>query len=118
MRQKRAGRPSSSAHIIKDIKGKTRKQYHAEEKIRIVLDGLRGEDSIAELCRTRRHRPKSLLQGGPRTSWRPARSALAGDIVRQANTSEVTELRREARGLKEVVAEQMLELRLLKKNMA
>ena len=49
MRQKRAGRPSSSAHIIKDIKRKTRKQYNAEEKIRIVLDGLRGEDSIAEL---------------------------------------------------------------------
>ena len=51
MRQKRAGRPSSSEHIIKDIKRKTRKQYNAEEKIRIVLDGLRGEDSIAELCR-------------------------------------------------------------------
>ena len=51
MRQKRAGRPSSSAHIIKAIKRKTRKQYHAEEKIRIVLDGLRGEDSIAELLK-------------------------------------------------------------------
>ncbi len=51
MRQKPAGRPSSSEQIIKDIKHKTRKQYSAEEKIRIVLDGLRGEDSIAELCR-------------------------------------------------------------------
>ena len=48
MRQKRAGRPSSSEHIIKDIKRKTRKQYNAEEKVRIVLDGLCGEDSIAE----------------------------------------------------------------------
>ena len=49
MRQKPAGRPSSSEHIIQDIKRNTRKQYGAEEKIRIVLDGLRGEDSIAEL---------------------------------------------------------------------
>ena len=51
MRQKPAGRPPSSEQIIRDIKRKTRKQYSAEEKIRIVLDGLRGEDSIAELCR-------------------------------------------------------------------
>ncbi len=51
MRQKPVGRPSSSEQIIRDIKRKTRKQYSAEEKIRIVLDGLRGEDSIAELCR-------------------------------------------------------------------
>ena len=51
MKQRPAGRPSSSDQIIRDIKRKTRKQYGAEEKIRIVLDGLRGEDSIAELCR-------------------------------------------------------------------
>ena len=51
MRQKPTGRPSSSEQVIKDIKRNTRKQYGAEEKIRIVLDGLRGEDSIAELCR-------------------------------------------------------------------
>ena len=51
MRQKPTGRASSSEQIIRDIKRKTRKQYSAEEKIRIVLDGLRGEDSIAELCR-------------------------------------------------------------------
>jgi len=51
MNQKRVGRPSPSEKIIRDIKRKTRKQYSAEEKIRIVLDGLRGEDSIAELCR-------------------------------------------------------------------
>ncbi len=47
MKQKPAGRPSSSEQIIRDIKRKTRKQYSAEEKIRIVLDGLRGEDNIA-----------------------------------------------------------------------
>ena len=49
MRLKHTGH--SSERIIKDIKRKTRRQYSAEEKIRIVLDGLRGEDSIAELCR-------------------------------------------------------------------
>ena len=51
MKQRPAGRASSSEKIIRDIKRKTRKQYSAEEKIRIVLDGLRDEDSIAELCR-------------------------------------------------------------------
>ena len=51
MKQRPAGRASSSEKIIRDIRRKTRKQYSAEEKIRIVLDGLRGEDSIAELCR-------------------------------------------------------------------
>lgn len=51
MKQKPSKRPSSSEQTIRDIKRKTRKQYSAEEKIRIVLDGLRGEDSIAELCR-------------------------------------------------------------------
>ena len=51
MKQKPAKRPASSERIIRDIRRKTRKQYSAEEKIRIVLDGLRGEDSIAELCR-------------------------------------------------------------------
>ena len=51
MRQKPTGRPSSSEQIIRDIRRKTRKQYNAEEKIRIVLDGLRCEVSIAELCR-------------------------------------------------------------------
>ena len=51
MKQRPAGRPSSSEKIIRDIRRKTRKQFGAEEKIRIVLDGLRGEDSIAELCR-------------------------------------------------------------------
>ena len=62
MKQKPAGRQSSSEHIIKDIKRQTRKQYSAEEKIRIVLDGLRGEDSIAELCRREGIAPGPVLQ--------------------------------------------------------
>ena len=110
MRQKRAGRPSSSEHIIKDIKRKTRKQDNAEERIRIVLDGLRGGDSIAELCRREDIAP-SLYYKWSKDFMAAGKKRLAGDSVRQANTSEVTTLRREARGLKEVVAEPTLELR-------
>ena len=114
MRQKHTGR--SSERITKDIKRKTRRQYSAEEKIRIVLDGLRGEDSIAELCRL-----EGISQGiyykWSKDFMEAGKKRLAGDIVRQANSSEVTHLRKEARELKEVVAEQTLELRLLKKSM-
>ena len=116
MRQKPAGRPSLSEHIIKDIKRKTRKQYHAEEKIRIVLDGLGGEDSIAERCR-REGIAQSLYYKWSKDFMEAGKKRLAGDIVGQANTNEVTTLRGEARGLKEVVAEPTLELRLLKKSM-
>ncbi len=116
MRQKPAGRLSSSENIIKDIKRKTRKQYGAEEKIRIVLDGLRGEDSIAELCR-REGIAQGLSYKWSKDFMEAGKKRLAGDIVRQANTGEVTTLRGEARDLKEVVAEQTLELRLLKKSM-
>jgi len=116
MRQRPAGRQSSSEHIIKDIKRKTRKQYSAEEKIRIVLDGLRGEDSIAELCR-REGIAQGLYYKWSKDFMEAGKKRLAGDIVRQANTGEVTTLRREARELKEVVAEPTLELRLLKKSM-
>ena len=66
MRQKPAGRQSSSERTINDIKRKTRKQYSAEEKIRIVLDGLRDEDSIAELCR-REGIEKIMLRWGWQT---------------------------------------------------
>ena len=113
MKQRPTGRPSSEK-IIRDIKRNTRKQYSAEEKIRIVLDGVRGEDSIAQLCR-REGIAQSLYYKWSRDFMEAGKQRLAGDIVRQANTSDVTALRREARDLKEVVAEQTLELRLLKK---
>jgi transposase len=116
MRQKPAGRPSSLERSINEIMRKTRKQYSAEEKIRIVLDGLRGEDSIAELCR-REGIAQGLYYKWSKDFMEAGRKRLAGDIVRQANTGEVTTLRGEARELKEVVAEQTLELRLLKKSM-
>ena len=106
----------SSDRIIKDIKRKTRRNYSAEEKISIVLEGLRGEDSIAELCR-REGISQGIYYKWSKDFMEAGKKRLAGDIVRKANSGEVTQLRKEARELKEVVAEQTLELRLLKKSM-
>jgi len=111
MRQTIGTRKSPGEKIVKDIKRATRKQYSSEEKIRIVLDGLRGEDSIAELCR------REGISQGIKDFMEAGKRRLAGDTARAANTDEVKYLRREARDLKEVVAEQTLELRLLKKSM-
>ena len=101
---------------MKDIRRATRKQYSAEEKIRIVLDGLRGELSIAELCRRERI-AESLYYNWSKEFLEAGKRRLAGDTARAATSSEVKDLRQEAKALKEVVAEQALELRLLKKSM-
>ncbi|MEH6759405.1 MAG: transposase, partial [Parasphingorhabdus sp.] len=100
--------------VVKDIRRATRKQYSAEEKIRIVLEGLRGEDSIAELCR-REGIAQGVYYKWSKDFMEAGKRRLAGDTARAANTDEVRDLRKEARDLKEVVAEQMLEMRLLKK---
>jgi transposase len=93
-----------------------RKHYSSEEKIRIVLDGLRAEDSIAELC-CREEASQGIYYKWSKDVIEAGKRRLAGDTARAANTDEVKDLRREARDLKEVVAEQTLELRLLKKSM-
>ena len=108
-------KPSAQA-VVKDIRRATRKQYGAEEKIRIVLEGLRGEDSIAELCR-REGIAQGVYYKWSKDFMEAGKRRLAGDTSRAANTDEVRDLRREARDLKEVVAEQMLEMRLFKKSM-
>ncbi|WP_138069759.1 IS3 family transposase [Sulfitobacter sp. EhC04] len=105
---------SPGEKIVKDIKRATRKHYSSEEKIRIVLDGLRGEDSIAELCR-REGISQGIYYKWSKDFMEAGKRRLAGDTARAANTDEVKDLRREARDLKEVVAKQTLELRLLKK---
>jgi len=102
--------------VVKDIRRATRKQYSAEEKIRIVLEGLRGEDSIAELCR-REGIAQGVYYKWSKDFMEAGKRRLAGDTARAANSDEVRDLRKEARDLKEVVAEQMLENRLLKKSM-
>jgi transposase len=116
-------RPKSSSakatpgeRAVKDIRRATRRQFSAEEKIRIVLDGLRGEDSIAELCR-REGIAQSLYYVWSKEFLEAGKRRLAGDTARAATTDEVKDLRRESSALKEVVAEQALELRLLKKSM-
>lgn len=106
----------SSEEIVKDIRRATRKQYSAEEKIRIVLDGLRGEQSIAELCR-REGIAESLYYSWSKEFLEAGKKRLAGDTARTATSGEVKDLKRQAQELKEVVAEQALELRLLKKSM-
>jgi transposase len=116
MRQKPGTNRSHGEKVVKDIRRATRKQYSAEEKIRIVLDGLKGEDSIAELCR-REGIAQSLYYSWSKEFLEAGKKRLAGDTVRAATSSEVKDLRRESRDLKEVVAEQALELRLLKKSM-
>ena len=100
---------------MKDIRRKTRRQFSAEEKIRIVLEGLRGDDSIAELCR-KEGIAQSLYYTWSKEFMEAGKRRLAGDTARAATTDEVKDLRNEARDLKEVVAEQTLELRLLKKS--
>ena len=106
---------SGTEQAIRDIRRKTRKQYSAEEKIRIVLSGLRGEDSIAELCR-REGIAESLYYSWSKEFLEAGKKRLSGDTARQASSGEVKDLRREARDLKEVVAELTLENRLLKKS--
>ncbi len=105
-----------SEQVVKNIRRATRKHYSAEDKIRIVLDGLRGEYSIAELCR-REGIAESLYYSWSKEFLEAGKRRLAGDTARAATTDEVKDLRREAQELKEVVAEQALELRLLKKSM-
>ena len=81
----RRNKQTSGERIVKDIKRKTRKQYSAEEKIRIVLDGLRGEESVAELCRH-----EGISQGiyykWSKDFLEAGKKRLTGDIVRQANS--------------------------------
>src|SRR5213076_3089829 len=115
MRQKSVHPESPSERIVKNIRRATRKRHSSEEKIRIVLDGLRGETSIAALCR-REGIAESLYYSWSKEFLEAGKRRLAGDTARAATTDEVKMLRQEARALKEVVAEQALELRLVKKS--
>ena len=116
MKQK-SGQPSAPAEIlVRDIRRATRRQFSAEEKIRIVLDGLRGEHSIAELCR-REGIAEGLYYSWSKEFLEAGKRRLAGNTARAATSDEVKDLKRQAQELKEVVAEQALELRLLKKSM-
>ena len=114
MRTKTGPNGSAEKHV-KDIRRKTRRRYSAEEKIRVVLDGLRGEYSISELCR-REGIAESLYYNWSKEFLEAGKKRLSGDTARQATSGEVTSLKREARDLKEALAETLLENRLLKKS--
>ena len=116
MRPKQKNSKASAERVVKDIRRATRKQYSAEEKIRIVLEGLRGDDTIAELCR-REGIAQGVYYKWSKDFMEAGKKRLAGNTARAANNEEVSELRREGRDLKEVVAELTLENRLLKKSM-
>ena len=116
MRRKSGPDKPPAEQVIKDIRRATRRHFSAEDKIRIVLEGLRGEDSIAELCR-REGIASSQYYGWSKEFLEAGKRRLAGDTARAATPSEVKELRHEAKALKEVVADLTLENRLLKKSM-
>src|ERR687891_2120801 len=107
-----ARRPAEA--VIKEIRRATRRQFSAEEKIRIVLEGLRGEDSIAELCR-REGIVQNLYYRWSKEFLEAGKKRLAGDTARAATSDDVKDLRREASALKEVVADLTLRTACSKK---
>ena len=115
MRQKSRPARSPADQVVKDIRRATRRHFSAEEKIRVVLEGLRGEESIAELCR-REGIVQNLYYRWSKEFLEAGKKRLAGDTARAATSDEVKDLRREASALKEVVADLTLENRLLKKS--
>ena len=114
MRQKRDDE-AAVEKAVRDVKRNTRRKFSPEDKIRIVLQGLRGEETVAALCR------REGIHANQYYTWskeflEAGRKRLAGDIEREASSSEVKALRDEARQLKEALAEATLENRLLKKS--
>ena len=106
----------SSEKIVKDIRSRTRKKYSAEEKIRTVLDGLRGEESIAALCR-KEGIPTNLYYRWGKDFLEAGKKRLMGDTAREASSSEVSGLRKENEELKQFFAEVALKNRVLKKSL-
>jgi len=106
---------STAEKAVRDIRRATRRHYSAEEKIRIVLEGLRGEDSIAELCR-REGLNANVYYRWSKEFLEAGKKRLSGDTQREATTGEVKDLRGETAALKEALAEMMMKNRLLKKS--
>ena len=103
--------------VVREIKRNTRRKFNSEEKIRIIIEGLRGEDSIANICRKEGIAPsiyykwsKSFLEAGKRQ--------LNGDTIREASSNEVVDPRCENEQLKQLVAELSLKNRVLKKSLS
>lgn len=110
------GKKQNARSVISAIKRRTRRLYSAEEKIQIVLECLRGEDSIAAICRKYGVNEnnyyvwsKEFLEAG--------KKRLSGDTERQATGGEVTNLKKENGQLKEIVADLLMQNTVLKKNL-
>ena len=116
MRKKTERHQEAADRTIKDIRRQTRRKYTAEDKIRIVLSGLKGEDSIAELCRREGISP-NLYYRWSKDFLEAGKKRMQGDTQREANTTEVTGLKKENLHLKELVAELALKNRVLKKSL-
>ena len=111
-----AKKKESVEQTVRNIHRKTRKQYSSEEKIRIVLEGLRGESTVAELCR-REGIAQSLYYKWSKEFLEAGKQRLAGNTKRQADSQEVSEMRHENEQLKQLVAELALKNRVLKKSL-
>ena len=106
----------SPESVVREIKRKTRRKFNSEEKIRIILQGLKGEESIAAICRREGIAP-SLYYKWSKTFLQAGKRRLKGDTMREANSDEVSELRQENEQLKQLVAELSLKNRVLKKSL-
>ena len=115
MRSKVERNSEEAEKAVRDIRRATRRQYSAEEKVRIVIAGLRGEDSIAELCR-KEGINQNLYYRWSKDFLEAGKKRLAGDTAREATSDDVKGLRAEAHQLKELLADLLLENRLLKKS--
>ena len=114
MRQKQDSRDAVEK-TVRDIKRRTRRHFGAEDKIRVILQGLRGEESIAEICR-KEGLHQHLYYRWSKEFLEAGKKRLAGDTLREAGSDEVKALRFESMQLKEALAEAMLENRVLKKS--
>jgi transposase len=106
----------SPESVVREIKRKTRRKFNPEERIRIILEGLKGEDSIAAICRREGIAP-SLYYKWSKSFLEAGKQRLKGDTIREANSDEVSELRKENEQLKQLVAELSLKNRVLKKSL-
>ena len=109
-------KPTDPESVVREIKRKTRRKFSSEEKIRIVLEGLRGEESIAELCRREGINP-NLYYNWSKEFLEAGKKRLMGDTRREATSGEVTDLRKENRHLKQLVADLSLKNDVLKKSL-
>ena len=112
----RAKESQSPEAVVKEIRRATRRKFTAEEKIRIVLEGLKGESSVSELCR-REGIVSNMYYRWSKDFLEAGKQRLVGDVERQADSRQVSEMRAELEQLKQLVAELALKNRVLKKSL-